>query len=116
MRPVVTVLRICFVVLFGAMSLLHGPVMTFSTAHAVGTGHQHAEAAEAALPDCHEEAAPAPGHTACNAFACFMAVEPLPVMVRPITPLLFATMAATPATALDPVSTAPTLPPPRLLS
>ncbi len=117
MYRAVTMLRLCFVVLFGAMSLLHGPVMTFSGAHAAGTvQHQHAESHEAAVPDCHKDEAPPAKHTACNAFACFMAVEPLPVTPRPLTPLLFAVMAATPMTALDPVSTAPALPPPRLHS
>jgi hypothetical protein len=43
-----------------------------------------------------------------------MAVEPLPAMTRPLSPILFAILAAAPMTALDPVPTAPALPPPRL--
>jgi hypothetical protein len=108
-------LRLCFVVLFGAMSLMHGPVMTFGGAHAaMGAAHHHAAHGEHAVADCHEQEAPPAKHTPCNAFACFMAVEPLPVAARPLTPVLFAVMAAVPMTAPDPVRTAPALPPPRL--
>jgi hypothetical protein len=117
MSPVVTLLRLCFVVLFGAMSLMHGPVMTFSGAHAaMAAAHAHAEPATAAEPDCHEDHAPPAKHAECSAFACFMAVEPLPVITRPLTPVLFAVMAATPMTALDPVPSTPALPPPRVQS
>jgi hypothetical protein len=117
MRPVVTVLRLSFVVLFGAMSLMHGPVMTFSGAHAaVAAPHAHAESATGAEPDCHKGEAPSAKHVSCNAFGCLIAVEPLPVAARTLTPVLFAVMAATPSRALDPVPTAPALPPPRVKS
>ena len=127
-----TLLRLCFIVLFGAMSVMHGPVMTFSFAHVTtAAGHEAATHAPAghsseallseALPDCHEhQALPAqhepkhaPRHVHCNAFACFMAVEPLPVVARPAQPVLFAIMTAAPVHALDSVRTAPALPPPR---
>ena len=123
MRPASTLLRLCFIVLFGAMSLMHGPVMTFSGAHmavnaavnaAMAVAHAHAGPASVSEPDCHENQAPPAKHAECNAFACFTAVEPLPVIARPLTPVLFAVMVATPMTALDPVPTAPALPPPRL--
>ena len=115
MSPAITMLRLCFVVLFGTMSLMHGPVMTFSGAHAaMAAGDAHAELSGDSEPDCHESPVPPAKATGCNAFACFMAVEPLPVIARPLTPILFAVMAATPMTALDPVQTAPALPPPRI--
>ena len=117
MSPVVTMLRLCFVVLFGAMSLMHGPVMTFSGAHeASATEHLHSAPTGHAASDCHDDEAPAAMHVPCNAFACFVAVEPLPVTARTLTPVLFAVMAATPSAALDPVPTAPALPPPRVQS
>ena len=108
MNTAITVLRLCFIVLFGTMSLLHGPVMTFSGAHAATAVDQHA------AHDCHEDQAPPAKHAECNAFACFMAVEPLPIVARPLHPILFAVMAATPMTALEPLRSAPALPPPRL--
>lgn len=115
MRPVVTVLRLSFVVLFGAMSLMHGPVMTFSGAHAaIAAPHAHAGPATGAEPDCRKGEAPSAKHVPCNAFGCLIAVEPLSVTARALTPVLFAVMAATPSTALDPVPTAPALPPPRV--
>jgi hypothetical protein len=117
MSPLVTLLRLCFVVLFGAMSLMHGPVMTFSGAHAaVATTHAHARTDTATEPDCHKDDAPPARHAACNAFACFMAVEPLPVIARPLAPVLFAVLAGSPMTALNPTQTAPALPPPRIQS
>jgi len=115
-----TWLRLCFVVLFGAMSIMHGPVMTFAVAHSAGpadTAHSGAERfgdAGHSVPDCHEDQAPATKHGQCNAFACLMAVEPPPVAARPLRTILFAEMAAGPDTLFDPVRTAPALPPPRL--
>ncbi len=115
MMRIMTVLRLCFVVLFGAMSAMHGPVMTFSSAHASeAAGHQHTGHPGHAVPDCHESEAPPAKHVPCNAFACFVAVEPLPVIARPLHPVLFAVMAAEHASRLDPMRTAPALPPPRL--
>jgi hypothetical protein len=115
MSPTIAFLRLCFVVLFGAMSLMHGPVMTFSGAHATAAAEQQRAAHSAdAASDCHEDQAPPTKHSTCNAFACFMAVEPLSAMTRPLSPILFAILAAAPMTALDPVPTAPALPPPRL--
>jgi len=118
MTAAMTALRLSFIVLFGAMSLLHGPVMTFSGAHAsTPAAHQQAghpdHDSHHAAPDCHDHHAPAAGHVPCNAFACFMAIEPMSAMVRPLHAVLFAIMAAAPMSALDPARTAPALPPPR---
>ena len=106
-------------VVFGFMSLLHGPVMTFAmagaapTPHAISgshTGHHHHGAAP-------QDDAQPPEHGTvpiCNAFGCLIAVESLAVRV--------------PATVLEPIGTLspgiadallasdiePAVPPPRL--
>jgi hypothetical protein len=116
MSPVATtLLRLCLVVLFGTMSLMHGPVMTFARAHAaVAAEHLHASPSSEAEPDCHEDEAPPAKHAMCNAFGCLIAVEPVPMTARALTPVLFAVMVAVPAKALDPLGRAPALPPPRI--
>jgi hypothetical protein len=118
MTAAMTILRLSFALLFGAMSVMHGPVMTFSAAHASAlTAHQKSDhALHHAMPDCHDDQAPtpAPRHGQCNAFACFMAVEPLSAMARPLHLVLFMIMAAAPVPALDPLQTPPALPPPRV--
>ena len=116
-----TILRMSFILLFGAMSVMHGPVMTFSPAHASAPfGHHQPAPSDYALhhavPDCHDEQAPALRHGQCNAFACLMAVEPLSAIARPLHPVLFTIMAAAPVPALDPLQTPPALPPPRVRS
>jgi hypothetical protein len=118
MRFGVTLLRLCFALRFGAMSMMHGPVMTFAGVdQTMPAGHAHAgHAGHAAVPDCHDEGRPAGKPAGCNAFACFIAALPHPVAERPITPVLFAVMAAAQMTALDPAPAAPNLPPPRLQS
>jgi hypothetical protein len=121
MTAAMTILRLSFILLFGAMSMMHGPVMTFSAAHvSAPTGPQQPEPSDRAwhhaAPDCHDDQAPAPRHGQCNAFACFMAVEPLSAAARPLHPVLFKIMAAAPVPALDPLKTQPALPPPRVQS
>jgi hypothetical protein len=107
-----SLLRLCFIVLFGAMSLLHGPVMTYSGSHAPTASL--APHADHTGHDGPREHGPAATHVACNAFACFLAIEPLPAAIRPPQPILFGVLAAAPASAADPVRAAPDLPPPRL--
>ena len=120
MATAMTALRLTFILLFGAMSVMHGPVMTFSGQHASQPdSHQTAHSdhdSYNATPDCHDEPAPSAKHVQCNAFACFMAVEPLPMTARPPQPVLFTILAAAPAIALDTLQTLPALPPPRLPS
>lgn len=114
MTATLTLLRLCFIVLFGAMSLMHGPVMTyFGAPPELAAAHDHAGHGEHDRPQ--DERTPAP-HAPCNAFACFTAVEPLPTAPRPIQPVLFAIMVAAPVPSIDPVQAAPDLPPPRILS
>lgn len=118
MTAAMTILRLSFALLFGAMSVMHGPVMTFSAAHAAAATEPQqpspfGRALHHAMPDCHGDQAPVPRHGQCNAFACFMAVEPLSAIARPLHPVLFTIMAAAPVPALDPLQTPPALPPPR---
>jgi hypothetical protein len=109
-----TLLRLCFVVLFGAMSLMHGPVMTYFGAHAEpAVSHDHAGHAG---DDTDRNPAPAMQHVECNSFACFLAVDPLPPVARPLHPVLFAILTGTTAARPVPVRAAPDLPPPRLPS
>jgi hypothetical protein len=115
MDPVMRLLRLSFILLFGAMSLSHGPVMTFSQVHAPAAA-EHAGPSHDAMPDCHQDQVPPAKHAKCNAFACLMAVEPMPVMARPLRPVVFAMMAAAPTAVLDPLRTEPALPPPRIRS
>jgi hypothetical protein len=121
MTVAMAILRLGFALVFGAMSVMHGPVMTFSTAHAAApTAHQQPEPSNRVLhhvlPDCHDDQAPAPRHGGCNAFACLMAVEPFSSMARPLRPVLFMIMAAAAIPAPDPLQTPPALPPPRVQS
>jgi hypothetical protein len=105
-----TLLRLTFVVLFGAMSLMHGPVMYFGAHAEAAALHEHAG------PDGNHDQVPPAQHAQCNSFACFLAVDPLAPAARPPVPVLFAVMAAAPASRPDPVRVAPDLPPPRILS
>jgi hypothetical protein len=121
MTAAITTLRLSFILLFGAMSVLHGPVMTFSGPHASTPDGYHQvavsdHATHHGTPGCHDDHDPSAKRVQCNAFACFMAVEPLPVMVRPLRPVLFTIMAAAPAPANGPLQTAQAIPPPRLQS
>jgi len=102
-------------VVFGFMSLLHGPVMTFAkaspaSAHAShhGADHHHAAAAEDPSP---AKPASAP---VCYAFGCFIALDAAPprapaAILNPIGALW-----PTPATALHAGDIEPAVPPPRL--
>jgi hypothetical protein len=121
MTSAITALRLSFILLFGAMSVMHGPVMTFSTAHASAPAGHHQPAqsdhdSHHAVPDCHDDQTPPAKHARCNAFACLVAVEPLPVTARALSSILFAVMAAAPMTSIDPLGIVPALPPPRLQS
>jgi len=128
-------LRLCFIVLFGAMSLMHGPVMTYAghAGHHAGAAAQskgaqpdaaghHAGHADHAVADDHHHAsltdnAPiTPDRSRCNAFACFFAVEPLRVADRPVRTIVF--VALTPRPQSDPVTAirVPDTPPPRIPS
>ena len=127
------ILRLCFIALFGAISLLHGPIMTFAghhhaavtapsqSAHSDMTDH-HAGHADHSVADDHHHASlgdnePATsGGSRCNSFACFLAVEPLRVSERPVRTIIFGALTSRPQS--DPVTAirVPDTPPPRFQS
>lgn len=125
MKAVAVALRLCFIGLFGAMSLMHGPIMAYgghgfsSAAHqvlAAVLSEARSEGDAMAHHGHHKQDAPAPGHVRCNSFTCFLAVEPTPVLTRPLHAALFGLMTAMPMPALEPIRAQPDLPPPRLQS
>lgn len=104
--------RLCFIVLFGTMSLMHGPVMAYSA-------HRHISAVHESHGAGH------PGHgnsdhgkpaepTSCDGFACFTAVEPIPTNARLPYAILFGVMTLVPTELRHAVAARPDLPPPRL--
>ena len=126
-------LRWCFIALFGAMSLMHGPIMAYAShaaggpqvsgTHHAGDRHHHGGhhgpmhdesgiAHDGALPA--SEPAPPPQSTHCNSLACFLAVEPTPIVARHAHAALFGKM--TVASQSEPAAAIPTpdTPPPRL--
>ena len=115
--PGKTMLRTAMAVVFGFMSLLHGPVMTFAKAspaaehHAMaGHGaHQHHGAPAGPSLPAKPDTAPV-----CYAFGCFIALDAVALRVpaailNPIGALLPA-----PADAMLAGDIEPAVPPPRL--
>lgn len=105
-------------VLFGFMSLVHGPVITFAKA---GPAHHHVAAATHAAHHQHhavpDEQPPAGEHDAvpgCYGFGCFVAVDAVPVRA-PAAVLFFVGMISpAPADVLLAGTIEPAVPPPRL--
>jgi len=108
-------LRTAMAVVFGFMSLMHGPVMTFAKASPAsahvshhGADHHHAAPAEDPSP---AKPASAP---VCYAFGCFIALDAVPLrapaaVLNPIGALSSAAAAALHAGDIEPA-----VPPPRL--
>lgn len=112
-------LRAIIAVVFGFMSLVHGPVMTFAKAapggahHAAAASHANHHQHHAAT---HEQEAPAEHDTVpvCYAFGCFVVLDAAPIRT-PAAILLFAgRVTPAPADALHAGSIEPAVPPPRL--
>jgi hypothetical protein len=121
-------IRMAFAMLFGAMSLAHGPVMaaTHEAPNPVAApappitmqhnGHHHGmdHAAHHAMPAMDEPGSPGPA--TCYSFACFLAVAS-PQVVTPVASLvLLGQLRAHPPYAGSPVVLEPADPPPRLQS
>lgn len=124
-------LRFAIAMVFGFMSLGHGPIMTFAHAAKPGTATHASAHGSTPAPAHHHDAAAGHGHhghdapapdpataahetTNCNAFGCFItvgaaAIEPPPQAMMPIGKLL-----PPPAPASQPAFTEPADPPPRL--
>ena len=107
-------LRLCFIVLFSAMSLMHGPIMTFGAPHEAAMQndehvHHHHDPDKPHAPD-----APKSDATMCNAFACFLAVSPMSPAARPVHAILIGTLALAPQSQPMAAPQSPDIPPPRL--
>lgn len=114
-------MRATLAVLFGFMSLAHGPVMAFAKVgpsapaqartagiharhhHHVSAEHQHPSA-----PQAHEDTA------TCYSAGCFAVVAPVPIAAPALSFSLLGQLRAVPARALVPVYAGPDDPPPRL--
>lgn len=109
--------RLTFIVLFAAMSLMHGPVMAYSaghhaSGHHAGTSHDP----HAAGHHDHGNSSRPNDPASCNGFACFIAVEPVILSARPLHAIMIGILRFAPAGELHAASVRPTLPPPRFPS
>lgn len=116
-----TLVRTALAVVFGVMSLLHGPVMTFAKAspapahHAMNSdshkaGHHH-------HPSAHnQQSAPSIPDTipVCNALGCFIALESIAIGPPAASLIPIATLSPAAAQAMVPAYLDPVVPPPRL--
>lgn len=113
--------RTAIAVVFGFMSLVHGPVMTFANAspatvnHAINTGGSH--------PDSHSHhhhhSAPADNQTpasapVCYAFGCFISLGALAQGAPPVSVISIGALLPAPAAVLLAGDIEPAVPPPRL--
>ena len=124
LRTANALLRVTLAVIFGVMSLAHGPVMAFAetsapASHAMAPGpvaaHHHHGAAQPVAGQQEHLAAPAhEGAAICYAAGCFVAVAPVPVGAPDSLFSLLGQLRAAPARALLPAILDPLVPPPRL--
>jgi len=109
---------------FGFMSLGHGPVMSFAKAddmaahsmHGHSAAHHHAMAAEHAMPA--DETAPGTASpdvspAGCQAFGCFVLMSPACVAAATVIAILLDTLAPQPVEQIVPAAQEPADPPPR---
>jgi hypothetical protein len=108
--------RLCFVVLFGTMSLMHGPVMTYSGPPAPAAHESQGASHHGASHHDHGGGTAPVEPASCNSFICFLAVEPATIAPRPLHRVLFSIMSQVPAEQLHAIAARPDLPPPRLQS
>ena len=109
-------LRAAMAVVFGFMSLVHGPVMTFAKAspapahHASphGAHHHHAAAAEESQP------AKPDSPPVCYAFGCFIALDALALREPAAILNPIGVLSPAPADTLRAEDIEPAVPPPRL--
>jgi uncharacterized protein involved in copper resistance len=122
-------LHTAFAVLFGVMSLAHGPVMAATheaPAPAAAPaqpaalmdhgGHHHemSHAAHHAMAATDDTGSPASGPATCYSFACFLAVASPPIVAPAVSLILLGQLAAHPPYVGSPVVIEPADPPPRL--
>jgi hypothetical protein len=117
--------RVFLAVIFGVMSLAHGPVMAFAktsapvathemTAGPVAAHHHHATAQPVSRQQEHLATPVHEGVAICYAAGCFIAVAPVPVGAPDSLFSLLGQLRAAPARALLPAILDPLVPPPRL--
>jgi hypothetical protein len=129
MRPVRTanaLFRATLAVVFGLMSLSHGPVMAFAkataplAAHEMMTepiaGHHHHPAPETLANDRQEQLAPQTHKDVaiCYSAGCFVVVAPVPIGAPGVLLSLLEQLRAAPTRAMVPAILDPLVPPPRL--
>jgi len=125
LRTANALLRVILAVIFGVMSLAHGPVMAFATpktpvaSHAMTAGpvaaHHHHHATPPVGGQQEHQAAPVhEGAAICYAAGCFTAVAPALVGAPDSLFSLLGQLRAAPARALLPAILDPLVPPPRL--
>lgn len=129
MRPVLTanaLARMILALVFGFMSLAHGPVMTFAKAsspsavHDLASGppssHHHHAAPQALGELDDEQLVPRPhqGPATCYSAGCFVAVASIPIRAPTTHLCVLERMRAAPPDALVSVIIDPLVPPPRL--
>ncbi len=113
-------LRTAMAVVFGFMSLAHGPVMTFAKASPAPEHHAAAPASHGghhqhhAVPD--DQTAPGEHDAApvCYAFGCFVAVDAAPVRAPAAILHSLGSVSPAPADTMLAGSIEPAVPPPRL--
>jgi hypothetical protein len=109
-------LRAAMAVVFGFMSLVHGPVMTFAKAGPAPAPHASHHSAH------HDHAAPAEGSQpakpdsppVCYAFGCFIALDAVALRAPAAILNPIGALSPTPADALLAEDIEPAVPPPRL--
>jgi hypothetical protein len=118
--------RATLAVVFGFMSLSHGPVMAFAkanaplAAHEIMTepvaGHHHDPAPGTLANDRQEQLAPQTheGVAICYSTGCFLVVPPVPIGAPAVLLSLLEQLRAAPGRAMVPAVADPLVPPPRL--
>jgi len=108
-------LRTAMAVVFGFMSLVHGPVMTFAKAGPAPAHHaSHHGAHHQAAPADDSQPAKADSPPACYAFGCFIALDAVALRAPAAILNPIGALSPAPAGALLAEDIEPAVPPPRL--
>jgi len=123
-RPANAMLRVAFAVLFGFVSLAHGPVMAFANAHQpimafanedAGSSHHHQMLLADAPHGGHQPFQPSADKPAvCYSVGCFVAVEFAPIRAPAVGFNPLEKLSPAPARTIIAVISKPADPPPRL--
>jgi hypothetical protein len=125
-RTATALFRATLAVVFGFMSLSHGPVMAFArtnaplAAHGTMTesvaGHHHHAAPQTRANDHKEQLAPQTheGVAICYSAGCFLVMPPVLIGAPAVLSSILEQLHAAPARALVPTAPDPLVPPPRL--